>query len=93
MLLTIRPFVPYLPSLTSISPLLLFIPSIYFILLHNSYGRQRVSKNIVVIARKPHVFNRDELVILIVPDSLPHILIFSIRHPTVILLYCVVDIF
>ena len=35
---------------------------------------------------------QDELVIAIVPDNLPHMLLFIISHPTVIILYCVMEI-
>ena len=51
-----------------------------------------MSTHTVAIDRKPHAFKQHELLIVIVPGNLPHTLIFSIRHLTVILLYCVVEI-
>ena len=92
-LLQIPPFSPSLPTLPYISNHLLFSKSIDLIVWHKRHGRWPARTPLVAIARKPHAFKQDQLVIAIVPDNLTHMLIFTIFHPAVILIYCVVDIF
>ena len=55
-LLLIRPFLPSLPSLPFLSTLLIFIPSIDWIMWSKRYGRRPMSTNPVAIAIKPHGF-------------------------------------
>ena len=90
-LLTIRPFPYHLYSLPSIYFLPLFIASIDWIVWSRRCSCIPVSTHMVVISRNPHAFTWDKLVIAIVPKNLPHMLIFTIRNPDVILLYCIVD--
>ena len=53
-LLTIFPFPTYIPSLPSIYLLLIFIPSIDWIVWRKRYGCRPVSTHTVETARKPH---------------------------------------